>query len=215
MKIIFLSDIHANFIALNSIQKEIDSAEFIVCLGDYVGYGKDVNEVIDFIKKRPNCICVLGNHDNYLINGFTRDVNDVVKKGIEYAKSVITKKNINWLKSLPLQKEVEFGGKKILIQHASPNNLLEEYLYPDNPNLEKLFDLNYDLVVFGHTHHPILKQKNGKYILNPGSVGQSRNIKNKICYAKFDANKNDIELMQIEPRGDVGEESLTFTRKNA
>ncbi len=196
MRIIFLSDIHANFAALKIIEAELTQADHIICLGDFVGYGRDVNEVINYIRNFRHCTCVKGNHDYYVSNGITRRVNARVREGIEHAKTQLTQSNYQWLESLPLQLTLCLDAKNILIQHASPSNPLEEYLYPDNPHLDKLFDLDYHVVAFGHTHHPILMQQGEQFILNPGSVGQSRNIPNMACFALYDTTKGELELQQ-------------------
>jgi predicted phosphodiesterase len=64
MRIIILSDIHANLPALEAVLKSIDSQQpdVVYCLGDLVGYNVWPNEVINEIRKR-GIPTISGNHD--------------------------------------------------------------------------------------------------------------------------------------------------------
>lgn len=63
-----LSDIHANYEALLSIDKYVRECDYILCLGDIVGYSCAVNECIDYVRKH-NFLCIQGNHERYVIEG--------------------------------------------------------------------------------------------------------------------------------------------------
>ena len=70
MKIAIISDIHGNIYALRNIIDKIDDekVDFIICLGDLVGYGPHPNEVVSFIK-RKNILCIKGNYDASVVDG--------------------------------------------------------------------------------------------------------------------------------------------------
>ena len=180
MKILILSDIHANFKALNSLDYEISHAETVLFLGDLIGYYKEVNEVVEYIKSKKNVISIRGNHDNYLWDT-PNNLNEAVNKGIQYAKTYLTESNKQWIKELPYYRIIDCNGLSILMVHGSPWDYSNEYLYPDNPNILKLLNLDYDAIFFGHTHRPLLLTRNGKIAANPGSVGQSRHVKQYAC----------------------------------
>ena len=63
MQFLILSDIHANWHALEAVLKDAeDRYEQIVCCGDLVGYNPQPGEVTRWVKK--NCATVIrGNHD--------------------------------------------------------------------------------------------------------------------------------------------------------
>jgi predicted phosphodiesterase len=64
----------------------------------------------------------------------------------------------------------------VLLCHGSPLKT-DEYVYP-NASIETRSNLvspTHDLVVYGHTHHPVVWENAGKIIVNPGSIGQQRN----------------------------------------
>jgi predicted phosphodiesterase len=67
MKILIISDIHANLNALNAVIDDAGDIDSVWCLGDIVGYGPDPNECIKRIAEIPNLTCIMGNHDAAVI----------------------------------------------------------------------------------------------------------------------------------------------------
>lgn len=174
----------------------MEQADQILCLGDFIGYYHQVNEVVDFFRESKKCISIRGNHDNCLFSPLKDKQNDVVKAGIDFAEKELTPQNLEWLKKLPDHKKIVIDNKRILMVHGSPWDYSYEYLYADNPNLQKLFDLDYDYIFFGHTHRPFLEEKNHKIVANPGSVGQSRHLKNKVCALMWNTDSGQINLIE-------------------
>lgn len=174
MKIAFISDIHANYAALQALNADLEQADLVVCLGDFVGYYCQVNEVLDYVRQR-RLICVRGNHDDYLVNGLREGLPGSVRFGIEYADRVIDPEHRRWLAQLPVSWGGELApGLRALLFHGSPYEPLREYLYEDSDTLEELADFDYDGLFFGHTHRFVLRTGGRPLVLNPGSVGQSR-----------------------------------------
>ena len=68
MRIVVISDIHANYEALKVLVPHFRSSDKILCLGDIIGYSCAVNECIDILREFE-CVCIQGNHDRYLIEG--------------------------------------------------------------------------------------------------------------------------------------------------
>ncbi|MGA7423969.1 MAG: metallophosphoesterase family protein, partial [Candidatus Sulfotelmatobacter sp.] len=62
MRILLLSDIHANLEALEACMAAAPAFDFVANLGDIVGYGGSPNEVIDRSRDLGR-IFVRGNHD--------------------------------------------------------------------------------------------------------------------------------------------------------
>ena len=50
MKLALISDIHANYIALETVKSDLEQADLVLCLGDFVGYYCQVNEVLDYVR---------------------------------------------------------------------------------------------------------------------------------------------------------------------
>ena len=185
MKLVFISDIHSNFEALRSIKDELLEADRIVCLGDVLGYYCQVNEVIDFLRN-AGALCVLGNHDHYLLAGYPQDANPAVRFGMDVADKIITSVNRAWLGTLPLVWGGRLGGISLLLAHGSPWDPLTHYLYNDNTMLESLSSFKFDVVAFGQTHRLYLNTDRRPHRLNPGSVGQPRDLPDQSSYITLD-----------------------------
>ena len=175
MKVALISDIHANAQALNTLADVLSDADKVLCLGDLTGYYCQVNEVIDTVR-RLNALCVLGNHDHFLINGCPEDAPASVQFGIDFARKTITPDHHKWLASLPLTWAGVIGGCSILMMHGSPWHPLTDYLYADNPALTRLNEFDYDVIACAQTHRVFLQIEHRPFLLNPGSVGQPRDI---------------------------------------
>lgn len=207
MRILVLSDIHANLNAFEAVLNSAGNVDAIWCLGDIVGYGPDPNECIDLIRSLPNLICLLGNHDaaalGYLdLYTFNREA----RISTEWTIDVLTDENIQFLINLP---EMQIINNTTLV-HGSPRNPVWEYLL-DTRTATINFDLFKTQYCFvGHTHLPIVfyldnesntvKQKffrtderfqtEARAIFNPGSVGQPRDHDPRASFAIFDPEEN-------------------------
>ena len=110
MRLALISDIHANFEALRALSDVLAEADQVLCLGDLVGYYCQVNEVIDYLRSL-NALCLMGNHDNFLLHGYPPDALPAVRFGIEFADRVIDAGHRQWLASLPLAWGGFLGGR--------------------------------------------------------------------------------------------------------
>ena len=63
MRILIISDIHANLTAFETVLADaVGEWEQVWCLGDVIGYGPDPNECIDRLKELDP-VALSGNHD--------------------------------------------------------------------------------------------------------------------------------------------------------
>ena len=62
MRIVILSDVHANLAALEAIEEPYD---VLLCLGDLVDYGPQPQEAIHWVRERAFTV-IRGNHDQAL-----------------------------------------------------------------------------------------------------------------------------------------------------
>jgi putative phosphoesterase len=192
MRIAIISDIHANYEALCTLSDVLENVDQVLCLGDMVGYYCQVNEVIDYVRGL-NALCVLGNHDSFLLHGCPSEAPPAVRFGIEFAEQVISAEHRNWLSTLPLVWGGFIEDRSILLTHGSPWRPLSDYLYTDNESLKDLDAFDYDMIAFGQTHRAGLWLKRRPLLLNPGSVGQSRDLKAHACALVL-----DIATMKVE-----------------
>lgn len=212
MKIVIISDIHANYAALKSIGSYLESADKILCLGDIVGYYCQVNEVIDYLREL-NATCIMGNHDYFLINGYSFDAAPEIKFGIDFAESVITTGNLDWLKSLPLIWSGFLDNVSFLLAHGSPWDPLRDYLYSNNPRLHDLDSFKYDVIAFGQTHRSLMRTNQKPYCINPGSVGQSRDRYLTACALQVET--SDLIFKPIECKYDAAPVIALLKENNA
>ncbi len=196
MRLAVLSDLHANADALAVLADAIAGVDAVICLGDLVGYYCQVNEVIDMMRGM-GARCVLGNHDHFLLHGCPPDVPPAVAWGIAYATQVITAANRAWLASLPLVWGGEIGGRAMLLAHGSPWRPLTDYLYPDSPALTGLSAFDFAVIALGQTHRALVRQEGAVCVLNPGSVGQSRDTDTiaHACMAILDTETLAVERL--------------------
>lgn len=94
---------------------------------------------------------------------------------------------------LPKTREISIIGYKIFLTHGSggPNGIIER--------LNREFNLiNYDIIIFGHTHRPLNEKRDGKLYLNPGTPTDKRftNV-NSYSYLKLSQNKIDVDIIYL------------------
>ena len=89
MKIAFFSDIHGNLPALEIAVKKSGKVDGYYILGDVVNYGPWSNECVQMLETLPNCIKILGNHEDYFINDILNVGDDNEITILELAQLVI------------------------------------------------------------------------------------------------------------------------------
>ena len=74
--------------------------------------------------------------------------------------------------SVPYERMIALGGKKILLTHGHRQrvnyNMLSIGLWGREQNA--------DVVIFGHTHQPLVDESMGIVLFNPGSISLPRNF---------------------------------------
>ncbi len=216
MRYLVLSDIHANldaFVAVLDKASEI-GYDKMVFLGDAVGYGVDPKECLEILKDKMS-YGVAGNHDKAIVNPDELSYfNEIARQAILWTREKL--KNtpfIKFLEDLPYTKEIEPG---IIITHStiSEPRYWEYILTPYDAEAE--FNTTFfEIMLYGHTHIPIAFEyqdegkvipilestiyldKNKRYILNPGSVGQPRDGDNRASFAILDTEKYVFKIYRV------------------
>lgn len=208
MRYLILSDIHANWAALEAVLSAAEGRyDQIVNCGDLVGYGPDPNRVVEFCRERCRTV-IRGNHDKATVGLEDLDwFNPVAKTSALWTSEILTEGNREYLTNLP-QGPAAVNGFDLL--HGSPADE-DEYLTEAGEVAEVAHLLRTGLTFFGHTHLQgafyvhrngvrLLQQKQvemeetAAYLINPGSVGQPRDGDPRAGYAIFDSRQKSVEL---------------------
>jgi len=203
-KLAVLSDIHGNMHALKSVLKDAELAGVndFVCLGDSIGYYYQGADVLRLIKE--NCkYSIAGNHEKMLQSIFDNTLSlyqCVSTYGSSYLKAIIEidYELFMYVKALPDSVLISLNNdKSILAVHSHPV-IPDKYVYPDN--LKDLDNLSKyaDIVLYGHTHYPLVyNSPMGSTVVNPGSVGQPRQPNCKdACWAIIDTITLEVSLQK-------------------
>ncbi|SES34685.1 phosphoesterase, MJ0936 family [Vreelandella subterranea] len=198
MKIAVLSDLHSNIYAFKNVLNDLDNENVskILIAGDLIGYYYWPHEIIKRIRFDNRFICIRGNHEHILQEVLTNRgaaQRHRVKYGSGYkvCQQLLSESDLEWLLSLPDEIDLSIDGVTFHIEHGTLGTS-DKYLYPDAP-LAKLLK-NYSdakYTIFGHTHYPFLHEHQGRYLLNPGSVGQPRDTGGLASYIIINTD-NDV-----------------------
>lgn len=201
MKVALLADIHGNALALYAVLKaaRINKVDKLLIAGDFVGYYYHPDQVLELLDDWK-WEAVSGNHEVMLaqwINGINQA--EILKKygsGIKKANQLLTSNQIELLTNLPSKCKSQIDNYSVLLCHGSPWDQ-DCYVYPDSTEQvhQQFFKDKHDLVVYGHTHYPVIWEQNNQYVVNPGSVGQPRNRKPGASWALWDTVQHKITLM--------------------
>ena len=209
LRIAIISDVHANFPALEETLKSIDEKEIdaVYCLGDLVGYNIWPNAVINEIRKRKiPTIC--GNHDEKAV-AIHQD-GRFLKDDDNFAYNIIGKPQVQYLATLPafIRLEFIFDGKPftLMLVHGSPYSN-KEYLPKEKleSELAAIFlDKGIDMLLFGHTHIPYYRiigsnSSDRKFhAVNAGSVGKPKDGDKRACYTIITLKNNSKSTVDVE-----------------
>jgi putative phosphoesterase len=199
MRIALLSDIHGNAMALkttlNSALKS--GCELFLVGGDSVGYYYDANTVLDLLFNLEFRI-VRGNHEVMLQNlrrkpELSFEIKEKYGSALEKSILELTTEKLDFLCNAPDSLTIDFDTFSLNLSHGSPW-CIDTYIYSDSDITVWQQFLNYyqDVFVIGNTHHQLIKKFEGKLIINPGSVGQSRTNKGMAQWAEMDSANLDV-----------------------
>jgi putative phosphoesterase len=175
MKILLISDIHGNFEALKALPQDYDE---LWVLGDLVNYGPQPAEVIEFVREEASLV-VRGNHDDAV--AFHRDprcspgFRQAAEETQKFTESILSREDKEYLADLPHYRWVRRGQWSFYLCHAAPSDPLYVYRAPDALAWRmEVSKAGTDFLFVGHTHVQFLSPIGNQFVVNPGSVGQSK-----------------------------------------
>ncbi len=216
MRILIISDIHANYVAFEAALKHAKGEwDYVWCLGDVVGYGPMPNECVEALRELPH-LCLAGNHDWAALDRLDiRTFNPDARRAVDWTRDALTDENTRWLQALP----TTFVIGQYTLVHASPREPIWEYILEPLVAALNFPHFETSICLVGHTHQPIIYERvsdagdtearkpryfepfklNGhRMIVNPGSIGQPRDADPRAAYAILDFEKGVFEHRRIE-----------------
>ncbi len=223
MRLLILSDIHANLDALEACLEAAPPFDGVANLGDVVGYGACPNEVVERVQSLGK-IFVRGNHDR-ACSGLSDagDFNPVAFAAASWTRRTLTDKNRDWVRDLPKGPIVDEQWPDMQFVHGSPVD--EDDYILNAPTAESALAASpVAITCFGHTHvqgviglekrqlfavsfdrgkretasqHKIPLDEGVKYLVNPGSVGQPRDGDPRSAFAIFDSKDYSLTLWRV------------------
>tara|TARA_B110000238_G_scaffold201057_1_gene254339 strand:- start:1576 stop:2274 length:699 start_codon:yes stop_codon:yes gene_type:complete len=202
MKIAIISDIHGNIDALvevlNKAKKE--NVEHLVVLGDIVGYYYHPDKILNLLSEWSFDM-IKGNHEkiveNLILNpSLSETIRLKYGSGHQEAINKLTKKQLKFLKELPETKSVQFDSISLLMSHGSPW-ANDYYVYPDCEKeiILKCDSKEHDFVLIGHSHYTFAIKNKNSVLINPGSVGQSRQTGGKASWCIIDTENACFQIL--------------------
>lgn len=212
MRILLLSDIHANLEALEACLAGAPAFDLVANLGDVVGYGASPNEVIDRSRALGK-IFVRGNHDKAATGLLElNDFNPLAAAAAIWTRDQLTPEHYEWLRSMPQGPLPLEDFPQVQLVHGSPGDE-DAYVVSIGDAMVPLITLTTPITFFGHTHlqggffangssadgfRPEYRtvgqaesvslqlKSSTRYMINPGSVGQPRDGDWRAAFALFD-----------------------------
>jgi len=191
MRIAVISDVHGNLPALERVLEALEGErpDAVWCLGDTVGYGPWPSECCRAVRAQAG-LCLAGNHDLGVLGRLDlEEFSPEAAQAVRWTRSVLDEESRAWLASLQPSAE----RPEASLHHGSPRDPVWEYVLSADTAFAALELARSPLVLVGHSHVPLAVQlderrlagghapggtevglSEGRWLLNPGSVGQPR-----------------------------------------
>ena len=217
MRFLILSDIHANWEALEAVLRDAARQyEAVLCLGDIVGYGPNPNEVTAWVRENADVV-IRGNHDKACagIDGIG-SFNPIAQASSQWTRAELHARHAEWLAQLPrgpLQVE------SFDLVHGAPDDE-DRYIFHVHDAEAGFRHAGAALTFFGHNHvqggfiredtrpyhvfrldclPPALAiDPYRHYLINPGAVGQPRDGDARASYCFYDSGRWTVEYRRVE-----------------
>lgn len=224
MKLAVFADCHANLGALEACACHLASLALpdvqIVLLGDYVDYGPRPNEVVAFLQAMKPLVVLRGNHEKAVYGGEEdRFSSSRGIASVEWTRAQLNTATWDFLNChdqgfLELADEAE---RRMLFIHGDRSDPFWGKMTDEEMRSEQYRD--YDFVFSGHSHvphyrevfyraeDPARRNKKKTIFLNPGSVGQPRNLCPAAQYLTIDTATEVVTFHKV-PYGIEAEQAL-------
>jgi predicted phosphodiesterase len=219
-----ISDIHGNLPALETVLADIDETgtDQCWCLGDIVGYGASPNECAEMIRERCK-VSLVGNHDLAVLGELdTSTFSASASAAVNWTRAESTKTTLSYLGGLAPSDT----SRPTALYHASPRDPIWEYVLWPEQAAECLAVQERRVSLIGHSHvalffsipEPVegaprapleargwqagagtrLEISEGRWLINPGSVGQPRDGDPRAAWLELDTGSWEATYHRVE-----------------
>ena len=214
MRIAVISDVHGNAHALDAVLEAIsdDDVHAVWCLGDTVGYGPEPNRCCTLVREHAD-LALVGNHDLAVLGKLAiEDFSFDAAASALWTRSALEPDARAYLDSLRPSAVVETAE----LFHASPRDPVWEYVLSEHAARVAFALTTAALVLVGHSHVALgllleddrvvgglapdateLDLGRGRWLLNPGSVGQPRDGDARAAYLVLDEERGRASFRRV------------------
>lgn len=225
MRILVLSDVHGNNLALETALADAKKKGFdqIVCNGDMIQGGPQPHETVQLLREMK-CPVVMGNSDAWLLTGVETDAESISEERRkklntvrEWSLSKLNEDDRGFINAFQPTITLDLGSNRSLLAfHGSPTSF-DEVLLPSTPEdefQEALKPYANHILTGGHVHLQYTRrlQDSQNFYFNPGSVGVAYNHEQTseqklldpwVEYALLTIEKSNVQLEFIRAALDM------------
>jgi predicted phosphodiesterase len=216
LRILVLSDVHGNLPALEAVLRAAGEVDAIWNLGDTVGYGARPNECVTRLQEVGSDPFLAGNHDLAAVGSISNTkFNPTAAVAIGWTTRELLPDHAAWLRSRVSMMVAE----AVTVAHGSPRDPINEYVIDAWIAADNFGHFSTGSCLVGHTHVAAVAQwdhfarrvqfsafrpndvvtiSEGRFIINPGSVGQPRDMDSRAAYAVLETSNGTIEARRTE-----------------
>ena len=231
MRILVVSDIHANLVALNAVIQDASPFDRVWCLGDIVGYGPEPNACIERLSAFEGAF-LAGNHDLAVLDKVTLDdFSPDARDAIYWTREQLTAAHCDWLDRLSSM--MVLGELGVTLVHGSPRDPIWEYVVTPADAANALNSIATPICLVGHSHVQttfrlptyglgVVKEAPtvnkpisltlDRLVINPGSVGQPRDDDVRAAYALVDLQAMTLTYRRIQYDISATQKSMKLAR---
>ncbi|MBA3943619.1 MAG: metallophosphoesterase family protein [Herpetosiphonaceae bacterium] len=214
MRIVLVSDIHSNAVALDAVLAAAPQYDQLWCIGDTIGYGPQPNLCLARMSTLATH-ALTGNHDLACLGLVSlAQFNPVARTANQWNNEQLEPEMREWLQARPARQDLP----DVTLAHASPRDPIWEYILDVETADANLDHFTAPLCIVGHSHVPLIFAHHAegneefrhvesgqsvqlkpttRYIFNPGSVGQPRDNDPRAAYAVWDTESNTLRLNRV------------------
>lgn len=222
MRLAILGDIHGNIHALTAAYGAAmaESPDEVLHLGDLGGYAPFVNEVVAFIRDK-GIRGVRGNYDRNVAEGNEHCgckyedplMAELSQRSFDWTKQKSSDESKAFMLELPPTITIKNGGRAVMLFHAAPHKDTL-YWFEDRP--DKFFaemgeKAGTDVLIYGHTHKPYVRELEGRTFINAGSVGKPKDGDARTCVAIVDIDEARVNCRFVRLDYDIASVARAIT----